>query len=397
VLVNGKTFTSDLAQIAEGRAAFGAKSWPLTEIVRWGNPVAPRAQTIVVLANGGQLVTAADWSGGAAARLERDVVVVLSDTFGEVRLPREVVSGLVFAQRRSVRAREELVQRVRGGRETEPSPNPVRPRSPQASLKGRGKGEDAVLLTNGDWVSGKLVQLERGSLTIETASGAAKLPLSRIDAIKIGERTEPSPNPSLKGRGIVVGLRDGSLLYVDQIEAGARELRVKAAGWEAAGSGNASDVVSLQQIGGPVVYLSNLEPASYRHVPYLSIEWPYRRDRNVEGGPLVVGGKRYLKGIGMHSAARLTYPFGGKYKRFDAAVAIDDTAERHGSVTFAVYVIRDGKLQEAYKSDVVRGGEPPRQVSVDVSGAESLTLVVDYADRGDEMDRADWLDARLLQ
>jgi hypothetical protein len=98
----------------------------------------------------------------------------------------------------------------------------------------------------------------------------------------------------------------------------------------------------------------------------------------------------------MHSASRLTYPLGGKYKRFDAAVAIDDSAEKHGSVTFAVYVIRDGKLQEAYKSGIVRGGEAPRPVSVDVSGAESLTLVVDYADRGDEMDRANWLDARVL-
>ena len=71
----------------------------LDELVRWGNPVLPRPQTIVVLADGGRLVTAADWSGGAAVRLEGETVVVLSDAFGEVRLPRSLVRGVVFAQR----------------------------------------------------------------------------------------------------------------------------------------------------------------------------------------------------------------------------------------------------------------------------------------------------------
>ena len=76
---------------------------------------------------------------------------------------------------------------------------------------------------------------------------------------------------------------------------------------------------------------------------------------------------------------------------------IDDAAEGRGSVTFGVYVLRDGKLSEAYKSDIVRGGEAPQRVSVDVAGAQGMTLVVDYAERGDEMDRADWLDARLVK
>jgi hypothetical protein len=85
------------------------------------------------------------------------------------------------------------------------------------------------------------------------------------------------------------------------------------------------------------------------------------------------------------------------YQRFEAAVAIDDAADGHGGVTFGVYVLRDGKLSEAYKSGIVRGGDAPQRVSVDVAGAQGITLVVDYAERGDEMDRADWLDARLVR
>jgi hypothetical protein len=78
-------------------------------------------------------------------------------------------------------------------------------------------------------------------------------------------------------------------------------------------------------------------------------------------------------------------------------VAIDDSAGKRGSVAFGVYVLRDGKWQPAYTSEVVRGGDSPQSVSVDLAGADAMTLVVDYADRGDELDHADWLNARLVR
>jgi hypothetical protein len=127
------------------------------------------------------------------------------------------------------------------------------------------------------------------------------------------------------------------------------------------------------------------------------MRWPLQRDRSAGGGPLVVGDKRYLKGLGMHSAARLTYQLNKSYQRFLADIALDDSAGNRGSVTFGVYLLKDGNWAEAYKSVVVRGGDRTMPVSVDVSGAEGLTLTVDYADRGDELDHADWLDARLTK
>ncbi len=357
----------------------------LDELVRWGNPVAPRARTVVVLADGGQLMTAADWSGGAAVRLEGEKIVVRSDQFGEVPLARGMVRGVVFAQQQHARDREELVGRVRN----ELSPIP--------SIQRKGNS-DVVLLSNGDRVTGTLGALARGSLTIETDAGAAKLPLSRVDAVALGAPSQPSPNPSLLGRGVtVVGLRDGSLMYANEVLANEKELKLTLGKSVTLRGGNVGDVVFMQSFGDRAVYLSDLEPADYRHVPYLNIDWPYKRDRNVLGEPLAVNGKLYLKGIGMHSAGRLSYRLDDKYKRFEAAVAIDDSADGRGSVTFGVYVLRDGKWNEAYKSGIVRGGDAPQPVSVDVSGAQGLTLTVDYADRGDELDRADWLDARLVK
>jgi hypothetical protein len=393
VTVEGEAFRGELVNVANGATTFrgAAKNSvakgtspklervAIEDVVRWGNPVDVRGRPVVVLSDGGRLATVADWTGGAAVRLDGESVVVLTDHFGEVRLPREFVRGVVFAQQRHIAEREKLIKTVQ---------------SPTASRRQSNADSDFVLMSNGDRVRGKVAAIDRGSLMIDTESGAAKLPLSRVEAVGLGGR-----QLSADGRQAhwTVGLRDGSLVYARDVVADEKRLKIVVDESLVLNGGAASDLVFMQALGGQVEYLSDLEAVDYRHVPYLSLEWPLGRDRNAYGGPLVVGGKRYLKGLGMHSASRVTYRLDGKYKRFDAAVAIDDSAEGRGSVTFGVYLMRDGTLSEAYKSEIVRGGDAPPMVSVDVAGAQGLTLVVDYADRGDEMDRADWLDARVMK
>jgi len=78
--------------------------------------------------------------------------------------------------------------------------------------------------------------------------------------------------------------------------------------------------------------------------------------------------------------------------RFEAEIAIDDVTAGRGSVRFRVFV--DG--EERLTSEPVRGGERPVPIRVDLDGAERLDLIVDYAERAAVLDRADWLDARLI-
>jgi hypothetical protein len=367
------------------------------ELVRSSHPAKPRPQTFVLLGDGSGLVTAADWSGGAAVVLDGNMAVVRSDVWGDVRLPRSSVRGLVFATRRHSHDRQRLEGQVRSAH-TE---------------------QDEVLLTNQDRLSGSITQLSGGSLTLATEAGDVKLPLSRVEAVVFanssgretsGAGHEPSPNPSLQGTGtaarpqppakqarLAVSLRDGSLLYATSVHGNDENLSIELAGGTRLDGGTIDDVAATQSLGGRFTYLSDLEPSDYRHVPYLDVPWPYRRDRSVAGQPLTVGGDEYLKGIGMHSAGRLTYTWDGSYRRFDAEIAIDDSAGGRGSVVFGVYVLRADQWQRAYQSKTVRGGQPPRDVSVDLAGAQGITLTVDFADRGDELDRADWLDARLVK
>jgi hypothetical protein len=56
-----------------------------------------------------------------------------------------------------------------------------------------------------------------------------------------------------------------------------------------------------------------------------------------------------------------------------------------------------GEWREAASSGILRGGQAPQTLSADLKGAKRISLLVDFADRGDELDHADWLDARLVK
>ena len=99
----------------------------------------------------------------------------------------------------------------------------------------------------------------------------------------------------------------------------------------------------------------------------------------------------------MHSTSRLAFQLGETHDEFQAEICLDESANQSGSVVFRVFTFgAEQKWQEAFKSPIVRGGEAPRAVRVPLKGATRLALVVDFADRGDVLDRANWLGARVL-
>jgi hypothetical protein len=160
-------------------------------------------------------------------------------------------------------------------------------------------------------------------------------------------------------------------------------------------------VTWIQPVATRYSFLSDRPTAGFKHIPFLSTPWTLGIDRNVLGGALRSAGHFYSKGLGMHSAARSAYHLGRQFRWFEADLALDDAAQTRGSVVFRVFIDRSpaGQLPEwklAYESPVVRGGAPPIPVRVDLTGAEQLALVVDFAERGDERDYANWLLARLI-
>jgi hypothetical protein len=206
---------------------------------------------------------------------------------------------------------------------------------------------------------------------------------------------------------VILGLRDGSLLTCRAVRPGKSsvELELAAGGTLKAAHeplgeelrGFWDEVTLVQPRSERVKYLSDLETIGYKHIPFTAVEWPFGRDRNVLGSRLHSGGTIHLKGLGMHSASRLAYDLEGAFKRLEAEVALDDAAGLAGSVVFKVVLQEGDQWRAGYESPVVRGGDAPLPVSVELKQASRVALLVEYADRGDVLDHANWLNVRLVK
>lgn len=331
------------------------------ELVAWGSPAELGQEPLIILADGSIV---------AAEILEADKERITADSalFGSVKLPVETLAGLVFQPAVERHAQDVLLDQI-------------------ATAEGN---DDRVILLNGDQLRGRLETIRDNTVRLTTDVGPVDIKTDRIQSLVFNPALVRRSRPV--GLHAVAGFRDGSRLIAQQLVVNKTSLHLTSPNgttWTTA----PEELVFLQPLGGRVVYLSDRKAAAYRYVPYLTLTWPYHNDRNVSGSMLHSGGLLYLKGLGMHSASRLTYVLPEQYRSFQAELAIDDSTDGRGSVRFRVFV--DGR--EKYTSPIIRGGTPPLPIAVDLSGAKRLDLIVEYADRADEQDHANWLQARLVR
>jgi hypothetical protein len=364
VLVDDSPFPAVLAGVdASWQLTFltdGKRRWlPAADLVAWGAPAEMGHEPLLVLADGSLVVA-------EVVEADKERITADSGVFGLVKLPVERVAGIVFQPPGERQARDQLLDQI-------------------ASAEGN---TDKVILVNGDQLSGRLETIRNSAAKLTTEVGAVDVKTERIRALVFNPGLVQRPRPV--GLRAIVGFRDGSRLVAPQLvvdQVSVRLTGLDGLSWTA----SPEELVFLQPLGGRAVYLSDLKAAAYRHIPYLTLAWPYRTDRNVSESLLRAGARPYLKGLGMHSASRLTYVLPESVRRFQAELAIDDSTEGRGSVRFRVFV--DGR--EKYTSPIVRGGQTPIPISVDLAGANRLDLIVEFADRADEQDHANWLEARL--
>ena len=114
--------------------------------------------------------------------------------------------------------------------------------------------------------------------------------------------------------------------------------------------------------------------------------------RSVDNRPITLHGDVYRHGVGTHANSEMLIDLKGAAVRFAAVVGVDDEKKGLGSVRFHVFV--DGK--PAAETGVMHGGDEPKLLSVDLTGAKTLRLQVDDADDGIDSDHADWAGALLV-
>jgi hypothetical protein len=346
--------------------------------------------TQILLADGGVLV--ADVLGITGEHLIAESYTPDNNFFwGQVKLPLEVVRGIIFRPPAVPLRRDLLAAQV---------------------VTARGD-QDQLLLDNGDVLSGTLdtssgeMAEDKARLTfyglqevrLKTKAGVIPISIEKIVALIFNPALVHTAKP--QSRPTRMGFRDGSCF--DVIRVGASGGRVQltlaiGAQLETNAANLWAETSMLQPLSDGVVYLPDIKPVGYKHIPFLELNWPYRDDHNVLGGRLRTGGLIYGKGLGMHSTSRLAYQTDRRYRKFEAELALDDSAGRRGSVEFRVFLESGaGQWQPAYSSPVIRGADQPLPISIDISSATRIALIVDFSDRGDELDHANWLNARLIK
>lgn len=256
--------------------------------------------------------------------------------------------------------------------------------------------KDTVYLT-GDRAEGEIQGVTAGKLSVKLGGATAAVDLSRIRSFALAPRPGVNPTPSAKDLLLAVDLGGGERLTGRWLAMTPDLLKLTMA-W-----GDTLDVplASLSRLeirNGKLLYLSDLKPVETRFIPYLDGGAPgshgsFRVDRSVAGRPLRLAGKAYARGLGVRSGSEITYTLDGAYQTFAATAGIDDAVGALGSVRFRVY----GDDRLLFESPVLRGGDAPIDIKVEVRRVLQLRLEVEYADDGDAADHADWADARLLK
>lgn len=113
--------------------------------------------------------------------------------------------------------------------------------------------------------------------------------------------------------------------------------------------------------------------------------------KSLMGFPIALGGVQYPHGIGTHAVSEFLIDLKGAAVRFDAMAGVDDETRGQGSVAFEVWV-DDRKVSE---TGLMRAGDKPREISVDLTGARYLLLMVCDGGDGTKLDHADWAGALL--
>jgi len=114
--------------------------------------------------------------------------------------------------------------------------------------------------------------------------------------------------------------------------------------------------------------------------------------KSVDGNTIKLNGKSFSSGIGTHAFSACLIKLDGHAERFTAIVGVDDeTGGGNGSV---VFIVRDNR-KELFRSPIMKGGDKPLNVDINLKGVEYLHLLVNDGGNGIGFDHADWADAAI--
>ncbi|HEV2296424.1 MAG TPA: NPCBM/NEW2 domain-containing protein [Tepidisphaeraceae bacterium] len=263
----------------------------------------------------------------------------------------------------------------------------------QPPRRDQQRTQDIVILANGDTTGGLISGIDKSGITIDSDGNGVTVPWDAVRTVLLAAVASTNPDAAGAGneRSVRLTLADGSVMSGPTINMNAESVTLGTG--DAKREVAASAVVSIEQVNGPVAWLSSLPPVESVQTPFLETVFPARMDRTVRGEPLRFGDRTYARGIGVHAYSRLVWqlPEGNRYKTFRTRYAIDGD-KPYANVTVRVKL--DDKV--VHETPDFVAGKLSDVVQVPLGNAKALTLEVDYGETYDVQDRFNWIEPALL-
>ncbi|HEY1629272.1 MAG TPA: NPCBM/NEW2 domain-containing protein, partial [Tepidisphaeraceae bacterium] len=320
----------------------------LLRLERTDKPVAIASKFIAMLSGG-------DRAAGLPRAIQGDNLIWENPTLGELSLPLRSVVAI-----------------VRSGDEISPASGT----------------EDVVTLSNNDTVHGIITAVSGAAISLQQSGGdVTSVPLDSIARIVFASTAAAARK---QARGFRITLADQTAITASKVQLDGEKISATLLDGTNR-SLPAVMIVAIEQINGPVAWLSSLVPSENVQTPFLDVSWPTRFDRAVDGEPIRFGDKIFAHGIGVHSYSRLSFAIEPSWHSFRTQFAIA------GNLPYANVTARI-KLDQsvAYEKANFRSGVLALPVNIPLDGHHQLTLEVDYGENDDVQDRFNWIEPAFL-
>ncbi len=347
-------------ETAEGEAAFG---WSEVQSVR---PLRGASEPTVPPSGQPLRVELVDGSCFAATLLRASEQHVLLRTAAnvELRIELSLLKAIYSAS-----ANADILRKL----------NALTRAAPESDLVVVARGEEMIPL------SGVIRRLDAKQVTVLWKEREVSPSWERIALLRFAARMERGASclvHTLSGdvfAGRVSGARDSTILLRSSV---LDDLPLE---W--------AQILRIECRSERVVPLATLTPLQHEFEPFLEREWSPSFDKSLYGRPISLAGRTFASGVCQHSQSRLTYRLNGGFRQFAASVGISDDVAPRGDARVAI--LGDGRV--LWRIESLRGGEPAREVAIELQEVNELTLLVEFGDGLDLADHVCWGYARLIR
>ena len=267
-------------------------------------------------------------------------------------------------------------------------PSTQSPEFDKAQLAPAADADRVFLRVDGktDSVTGLVTGLTAEQLSIQVEGQDRAVPSASVLGFVLAQ-----PQAATEPARCVVELHDGSRVAGELSELADDRARMTLPGGgqvEFPWSSAAKVLVRSNRVS----FLSDLKPTAVEERVLVTLPRPWQRDKSTMGKALVLGGRTFEKGIGVHARSSLTFNNDGQFDELAAVIGLDGQGGDKGDCIFVV--LGDGERLFARR---MTGHDPPHELSLDISRVKEITLVVEPGEGLDLGDVADWADARLIK